>query len=178
MIENIRKIRDAIFRTFIYSVLYTTAFILLITLLRFISFYGYSVIDQYLLIIYMIGIIVISFWGKRYDIALGVFLLPVWLVVLYVSYWVTPRNIGQYTHVANCTKGDFYLEHSGPRNGNTYLIYQPGGKSIPADVDMREKEIQIHVGVSQYSAGCKFDTEYNVFEYTFSDPQWYSERGE
>ncbi len=167
MKEIFKTILVTIIRTIVYPILYTVGFGLLTYLFRSTWFHGYSLIDQYILIIYIIlGLFIFIISDFLYRKSVGIFLMPTILFVIYLSYFIPPSQIPHYTYVGNCSEGDFYLEYSGPRNGNTYLVYNSANKSVPADVNMNEKEIQFHGNISQYDEECVFDPEYNVSEYT------------
>ena len=167
MKEIFRTILITSIRTIVYPIIYTIGFLLVMYLLRLIFFYTYSLIDQYILILYIGGIVLIVIRDFVYKTSIGIFLIIICVPVLYLSYFFPPQNIPQYIPIGDCEKGKLYLDYSGALN-NTYLVYNPGNRTIPAEVYFDKKEIELHSGVelSQYDEKCEVDKEYTVREYT------------
>ncbi len=147
-----------------YGLIYTVIFFTLMYILGKISFYTYALIDQYVLILYIVGIILMVIRDVVYKKSIGIFLAPIGVYVIIVSTGFTPSDLPQYTYVGSCTNGDLYLQYLGPLTGRSDLVYFPGGRDVSVQFDRNTYEIEPYpeFPLSKFDEGCILKDPYSV----------------
>jgi hypothetical protein len=150
----------------ILTIIPTGGFVLCIYGVRESSLSLYAAIDQYILILcvlftfFLIGANIL-YLRSLYGV-LPVILLCI--IALYVSMWILPSEIPQYTQIGRCNQGGLYIDFSGPWNGSETLIYYPDKQTIPADVSFHKSIITFHSSQmrEKYQEQCEIDTKYQI----------------